>query len=661
MSKKTAKKSLSPKSGKKASAKYGRRRHTNRKKTSLGMFLFKWCFILAIWASLFSAGVIAWYARDLPDITDSATFERRTSIIVKAADGSTIARYGEQKGDSVRVEDLPPHLIQAVLAIEDRRFYAHPGIDLIGIARAMAINLAKGKLSQGGSTITQQLAKNLFLTHDRKLQRKIKEAILALWLENQLTKNEILTAYLNRVYLGSGVYGVNAASELYFNKSAQEINLQEAAILAGLLKAPSLYSPLNNPELARKRGEVVLAAMVDAGYIKKNEAKSIIAQPSRPSQKPTGEKAVRYYTDWVIDGLDNLIGTPDMDLVIETTLDPRIQTRAEESLLASLLQNGADKKVSQGGIIVMRPDGAVLAMIGGRDYTTSQFNRATQAKRAPGSSFKPIVYLTALQQGHSPQEKILDAPITQGDYRPQNFGGKYYGEVTLVEALTNSMNTAAVRLMMETGPSSVINTAQKLGIESKLEPDLSLALGSSGVSMLEMTTAYAILANGGKQIYPYGIIRIKNSEDRTIYERKPPQSYEQILDPRATQQINSMMRNVIENGTGRAARLNIPAAGKTGTSQDSRDAWFLGFTDRLVTSVWLGNDDNSPMNGITGGSLPAHIWQEIMVQGNTYYEPSRLVSSGGSFSAGSFQNLLNSIISNGSAQNAPVNYSRMNN
>lgn len=615
------------------------RKDVKKKRSFLG-FLFKWCFILGIWTALFLGGVIAWYAGELPAIAKTADFDRRASIIVKAADGSVIARYGEQKGDSVRTADLPSYMIEAVLATEDRRFYTHPGIDLPGIARAMAVNLAKGRFAQGGSTITQQLAKNLFLTHERTLKRKIQEAMLALWLERQLTKDEILSAYLNRVYLGSGVYGVEAAAQLYFNKPAQEVNLQEAAILAGLLKAPSTYSPLNNPDLARKRAGVVLSAMVDAGYITKDEAQNAGTLAPTPRHKPAGEKAVRYFADWVIDGLDDLVGSPDMDMIVETTLDSGIQAKAEETLTKTLIENGESRHVSQGAVLVMRPDGAVLGMVGGRDYSASQFNRVTQASRAPGSSFKPIVYLTALEEGWRKSSQILDAPITQGKYRPKNFGDKYYGDVTLEEALRHSMNTASVRLMMEVKPSAVIQTARKMGIISKLEPDLSLALGSSGVSMLEMNTAYAVLANGGRRVYPFAITRITTDEGRVLYERKDISRYQQILSSSAVRDLGDMMRSVIEDGTGRRARLPFPAAGKTGTSQDSRDAWFIGYSDRVVASVWLGNDDNSPMQDITGGSLPAGIWRDVMAYANGRYDSVLLPASGGNSFGDSFQNLL---------------------
>lgn len=598
------------------------KKKNQQKKPSLFARLFKLCFVLAIWGSLILGGVVLWYAKDLPDITKSASFERRTSIVVKATDGSVIGRYGESKGQNIDATDLPPHLINAVLATEDRRFYDHFGVDPIGIARAMVTNVTRGRFVQGGSTITQQLAKNLFLTHQRKLKRKIQEAILAVWLERQLSKDQILSAYMNRVYLGSGTYGFDAASRLYFGKPAKDVNLREAAILAGLLKAPSKYSPHNNPELAQERSDVVLLAMKDAGYITDQEMQETKDLPlSLPHHQTGSESNVRYFTDWVIEGVDDLVGNPEMDLVIETTLDAKLQNHAQNTLISTIDSTDKMKFVSQGAILSMRPDGAVIAMVGGYDYAQSQFNRVTQAKRPPGSAFKPFVFLAAVEKGWKASDKILDGPITSGEYRPKNFANQYYGTVDLETALAKSMNTATVRLAQEAGIGSVIKTANKLGIISPMERDLSIALGSTGISPLEMGTAYATLANGGYRVYPYGISRITDSDGRVLYERKQNIRYQQIVSTDDTKAISFMMRSVIANGTGRGAQLPFPAQGKTGTSQDSRDAWFVGYSDRIVSIVWLGNDDNSPMRGVTGGSLPAQIWKSTMA----YAQPRQFV------------------------------------
>ncbi|MCB1581323.1 MAG: PBP1A family penicillin-binding protein [Rhodospirillales bacterium] len=588
-------------------------RKTKAQKTSRLRFAAKWLFVIGMWAGIALAGLFAYYAQELPAITEDASFERKRAIIVKAIDGSTVARYGEIVGNKVTVEDIPPYLVQAVLAIEDRRFYHHPGLDPLGLARAMFVNIKEGRVAQGGSTITQQLAKNLFLSQERTYKRKIQEAMLALWLEYELTKDEILSAYLNRVYLGSGVYGVDAAARLYFKAPVKNLTLRECATLAGLLKAPSRYSPLRNPSLSKQRTEVVLNAMVDAGYITQTQAKGDKSIPPKPTQKPTDALADRYYTDWIVDSLDELIGTPSEDLIIETTLNPEIQKYVQDAVSTTIEKNGSERSISQGAMIVMRPNGAVVALIGGRNYSSSQFNRATQAKRPPGSSFKPLVYLTALEQGWDPQSLIMDKPITSGRYRPKNFGNKYYGEVTLEEALTYSLNTVSYQLMKETGPEAVIYTAQRMGITSELEPDLSLALGSSGITLLEMATAYSTIANGGYAVEPFGITKIISKDTGELYYQRPPhRTMKRVFAAHNIQNLTSMMNSVMEYGTGRAAQIGLPAAGKTGTSNDSRDALFMGFTRELVGVVWLGNDDNSPMKHVTGGSFPAQIWASVM-------------------------------------------------
>ena len=596
------------------------KRKSKKQKPSLLKFALKWSFVLGIWAAIFLGGLFAYYATELPDITKDASFERKRAIIIKAADGSVVARYGEIIGNKVTTDDIPEHLVQAVLAIEDRRFYYHFGLDPLGITRAMFVNVKKGHMAQGGSTITQQLAKNLFLSQERTLKRKIQEAMLAIWLEYELTKDEILSAYLNRVYLGSGVYGVDAAAKLYFKIPVKDISLRESATLAGLLKAPSRYSPLRNPGLSKQRTDVVLNSMVDAGYITEAQAKGDSKIPPKPPTKPTDALADRYYTDWIVDSLDELIGTPEEDLIVETTLNPKIQRYAQDTITSTIEQNGADKNFSQGAMIVMRPNGAVVALIGGRNYSQSQFNRAVQAKRTPGSSFKPIVYLTALEQGWDTQDLIDDAPIERGRYRPKNFGHKYYGEVTLEEALTYSLNTVAYHLAKDVGPTAIINSAQRLGIESELQPDLSLALGSSGVSLLEMANAYATFANGGLGVTPYGITKITSKDTGELYYQRPHhKGMKRVFASHNIQNLTSMMSSVMEFGTGRGAQIGKPAAGKTGTSDESRDALFMGFTRELVGVTWYGNDDNSPMKGVTGGSFPARSWASVMSRASGHY------------------------------------------
>ncbi len=595
------------------------KKKTQKNKTFWG-FLFKWGFVAALWCLILGSLTLAWYAKDLPDITRNAKFEKRPAITIKARDNKIAARYGELQGESLSIDDFPIYLTQAVLATEDRRFYSHFGIDPLGIARAAVTNLQKGRVSQGGSTITQQLAKNLFLNRERTLKRKIQEAMLALWLEYELSKDQILSAYLNRVYLGSGSYGVDAAAEIYFKKSASALNLKECAMLAGLLKAPSRYSPLNNPVLAEKRAKIVLQSMVNAGYISQSQADGITKAPPRPRAKPSGANATRYYTDWIVDGISDLVGIPENDLIVKTTLDLALQKQAEKSLGNALRKNGEAQNVSQGAILIMRPDGAVLAMVGGQNYNASQFNRATQARRSPGSSFKPFVYLTAFQQGWKPDDMILDEPIRIGRYRPKNYHGKYYGEVTLEEALTFSMNSAAIRLMQETTKDAVANTARTLGVFTPFSQVTdSLALGSVGISMLEMTTAYTTIANGGLKVFPYAITEIQDAEGELYYKRRRNKRHQRVVEPEHIAMLTQIMRSVVQNGTGRGANPGFPVAGKTGTSQEYRDAWFIGFSDELIVAVWVGNDDNSPMKKVTGGNIPARIWREIMIASKEKY------------------------------------------
>ena len=610
----------------------------------------KWGFVGFLWVVIVTGMILAWYAADLPKIMNSPQFERKTAVTILDRKGGQIARYGELKGDSRSVDDLPPHLIDAVLAVEDRRFYKHFGIDPIGIARAFFVNLTNIGISQGGSTITQQLAKNLFLSHERTFKRKIQEAILAIWLEHELTKDEILSAYLNRVYLGAGSYGVEAAARTYYGKAAKNLTLYESAVIAGLLKAPSRYSPTNNPNLAAKRAKVVLAAMADAGYITQKEADSFKSDTPLPERKPEEGDNERYFTDWVVDEVNDITGTTEEDIVIRTTLDPQVQKVAEAALTRVLREN-EDKNVTQGAVVVMDTTGAVLAMVGGKNYTASQFNRAVQSKRPPGSSFKPFVYLAALEQGWHREDLILDAPITQGRYRPANYGGDYAnGDVSLGFALSRSLNTATIRLAQVVGIGNVLETAKLAGINEKLPREMSMSLGSQGVPMIEMVAAYATLAGEGRRASPYAIASVKTSGGTPVYNRMELTG-RQPFDQGAVRELNSMLAMVIEEGTGRGARVPFPAAGKTGTSQDYRDAWFIGFSGNVVAGVWVGNDDNSSMKNITGGSLPAQIWREIMLTAHdkdSYYayDPKNdAIESNDNDSGGGFSGMIDRLLS----------------
>ena len=546
----------------------------------------------------------------MPPIQSLEVPKRPPSIQIAGTDGRVLAVRGDS-GVSARVKDLPKYMPQAFIAIEDRRFHSHFGVDPLGIARAAVANVMHRGVSQGGSTITQQLAKNLFLTQDRTFTRKLQELGLALWLERKFTKTEILELYLNRVYFGAGAYGIEAAAQRYFGKHARDVTLSEAAMLAGLVRSPSRLAPTRNPNGAERRAQTVLSAMADAGFITDKTAAMAMAQPAQAlKQKTTG--SVNYVADWIMDVLDDLVGRVEDDIVVQTSIDPALQLLAEQALSEELAARGGKLGVEQGAIVAMAPDGAVRALVGGRDYSESQYNRAVAAKRQPGSAFKPFVYLTALERGLTPETVREDKPIVIKGWRPENYTREYYGPVTLTQALAMSLNTVAVRLALEFGPNAVMRTAHRLGIASKLEPNASLALGTSEVSVLEMASAFAPFANNGMAITPHVVESIRGKDGKVRYHRRA-QSLGQIVEPRHVTMMNAMMQETLLTGTGRKAELaGRPAAGKTGTSQDFRDGWFVGYTAQLVTAVWLGNDDSSPTKKMTGGGLPSEIWARFM-------------------------------------------------
>jgi penicillin-binding protein 1A len=584
----------------------------SKKKQSFALLLTRSAFLAGIWVGVGVFFFILYCAVDLPDVHQVTQPPLRPSVELEARDGTVFARYGDLVGEPVDLARLPKYVPQAIIAIEDRRFYGHFGIDIIGILRAASRNFAAGHTVQGGSTLTQQLAKNLFLSPDRTMKRKVQEMLLALWLERTYTKDQILTAYLNRVYLGSGAYGVDAAAQTYFDKTAEQLNIREAALIAGLLRAPSRYSPLHDPSQAIARAKVVMQAMVEEGYISEAQRKVAVATAPKIDRKKNGGNAERYFADWVYDQLGPLISDTQQDMVVETTLDLSLERLAERHVEAILSKQGEAKGVSEAALVTLAPDGAVRALTGGRDYRQSQFNRATQSMRQPGSAFKPIVYLAAIEAGLSPDEIIYDEPIRIGNYSPENYDGRFLGPITARQALAESINTVAVRLLDRVGVAKVIQTAKDLGINSTLNRNAALALGASEVSPLELATAYASLASGGKAIQPYAITKIKSRNGQVLYRHQdvsPPQA----ADANAVATLTSMMEDVIHFGTGKGASLGSrPAAGKTGTTSDYRDAWFAGFTADYTTVVWMGNDDNSSTKKVTGGSLPAALWRAYM-------------------------------------------------
>ncbi len=595
----------------------GRRASPRKKKRkaargrSLIRRLVYWCLVLAVWGVIAAIGTIAWVASTLPAMQSLEVPKRPPKIEIAGLDGRILAVRGEMAGADVSIKDLPPYLPKAFVAIEDRRFFHHYGIDPIGTLRAAVANVLHRGVSQGGSTITQQLAKNLFLTQERTFYRKLQEVVFAVWLERKLSKNEILELYLNRVYFGAGAYGVEAAAQRYFGKPAKQVKIAEAAMLAGLVKSPSRLAPSRNPNGAERRAQTVLAAMAEQGFVTETMATAALSQPAH-AVKPAGAGSVNYVADWIMDVLDDLVGRVEQDLVVETSIDTALQAVAEKALVDELAAKGAKFDVQQGALVAMTPDGAVRALIGGKNYAESQYNRAVAAKRQPGSAFKPFVYLTAIEGGLVPNSVREDKPIQIKGWKPENYTHQYYGSVTLTQALAMSLNTVSVRLTQEFGPVAVAKTAYRLGISSKLEANASIALGTSEVSLIELVAAYAPFSNGGDAVAPHVIEKVRTAAGKPLYVRAQ-QNYGRVVENVHVGMMNAMMRETLQIGTAQKASLpGWPAAGKTGTSQDYRDAWFIGFTAHLVTGVWLGNDDSTPTRKATGGGLPVEIWNKVM-------------------------------------------------
>jgi penicillin-binding protein 1A len=621
-------------------------RKAKRPRRSFFGRLIYWSLVLGLWLGIGGVATVAWTGAHLPPIQSLEIPKRPPSIQIVDVSGRALAIRGDMGGEIIPLKDLPGYVPRAFVAIEDRRFYDHYGVDPWGIARAGLANVLHRGISQGGSTITQQLAKNLFLTQERTIHRKLQEAMLALWLERKFSKTQILELYLNRVYFGSGAYGIEQASQRYFGKSAKQISLAEAALLAGLVRSPSRLAPTRNFDGAEKRAQIVLKAMADLNFVSQANERVALAHPPRIVAQ-AGSGSINYVADWVMDALNDVLGHVDEDIVVRTSIDGGLQASAEQSLTDELAQKGAKAGVSQGALVAMTPDGAVRALIGGRSYAESQFNRAVAAKRQPGSAFKAFVYLTALEHGLTPDTVREDKPVAIKGWRPENYKHEYYGPVTLTQALALSLNTVSVRLTMELGPAEVIRTAHRLGIASPLEPNASIALGTSEVSVLELVGAYATFANGGNETSPHVIERINNAKGKLLYARDD-RSLGRVIDDAYVAEMNAMMQQTLLIGTAKHAVLpGWPAAGKTGTSQDFRDAWFIGYTAHLVTGVWLGNDDNTPTKHTTGGSLPVEIWSRFMTSAHQGVPVAGLPGSGAC--GGLFSSLFG-----GSRSSAPV-------
>lgn len=576
---------------------------------------FYWAAVACVWGIIALTGLLGAIAWGLPDVDKAISAIKKPVVRVLSSDGVELAFSGDIYGTPVKISDLPGQLPQAILATEDRRFYEHFGIDIISIMRAAVVNISAGSIKQGGSTITQQAAKNLFLTPERTFKRKAQETILALWLEAKFSKGQIFTIYLNRVYFGAGVYGVSAAAKHYFGVSAKNITTLEAAMLAGMLKGPNKYNPTTNPEVALERAHQVLANMVAAGYMSEPEiTKAKKTRVRKQAYKSRRNKLARHYTDWVLSLVPDFV-TLDRDVSVITTLNSGLQKKAEKAVAKWMGHNGPAQKANanQAAMVSIAPDGAVLAMVGSVDWTRNKFNHAVQAYRQPGSAFKPVVYLAGLEAGLNPKSKFMDEPLSVDGWSPQNFKREYLGKLSMAQALERSINTVAVTISEKAGRENVKDTARRLGFTGPLVSTPALALGVSDTNLLELTSAYGVFANGGFGIWPYGIVEIKDSTGAVLYARSGS-GPGRMIKPGHVKQMRAMLEQVIvgKNGTGKNARLGHLAAGKTGTSQGYRDAWFVGFTPKLITGVWMGNGNSAPMKNITGGSIPAKIWKDYM-------------------------------------------------
>ena len=583
------------------------------KRTPLQALLY-WGAVVGVWGLIFLVAFFAVFATDLPDVSKLNTVTRQPSISYLDRSGALIAVRGSQYAPPVDLEKLPDYVPKAFMAIEDRRFYYHPGFDPIGIGRAVVKNIGCWCFAAGGSTITQQLARNLFLTLDQTPRRKAQELILALWLEMKFTKKEILALYLNRVYFGAGAYGIEAAAQRYFNKPASRLTLGEAALLAGMMKGPSRYSPVSATDRTARRATIVLDEMVNTRAITSEERAEAFRSPVRVSAVLANQRA-QYFTDWVDAQVRALVGEPTEDLIVETTLDLPIQAAAE-SAVRSGVAGAKGQGVQQAALVAIDGEGRIRAYVGGADYNESQFDRATSARRQAGSAFKPFVYLAAMEAGRTPAVVVVDEPVRIGGWEPRNYTGKYLGSITLQTALAQSVNTVAARLANEVGASNVAAVARRLGITSKIQLAPSMALGAVEVNPLEMAQSYAAFSNGGFFAKGYGIQRIRTATGRVLYDRnlekRPRRS---VIGSPSLQYMNQMMREVVTSGTGKRAKVSgYDIAGKTGTTSDYRDAWFVGYTGGFVTAVWTGKDDNTSMKGVTGGGAPATIWRSFMAQ-----------------------------------------------
>ena len=573
--------------------------------------VFYYFIYCGIWSGILLSIVLLYLALTLPNIEHITNQTRKPSITIVDRNNQKITSVNDIYGVTVDVESVPPYVWQAIIAVEDKRFYSHFGVDIKGLFRALANNVLKRKSAQGGSTITQQVAKNVFLSNKRTISRKIQEVMITLWLEHKFTKNQILSLYLNRVSLVGGKYGIANAAESLFNKSIYDINIAEAAILAGMLKAPTRLNPINNPEAALSRAKVVLSLMHEQKYITDSQyAEALKYKYINPKNK---HNQIRYFIDYLLNEMNSLISDVSKDIIIYSTLDNNIQKTTENITQSYIEKNGGKYNFSQIATIVIDKEGHILSMIGGKNYTESQFNRTNQMKRQPGSVFKPFVYLTALEKGFKPSDMFNDKLTTIENWTPKNHDEKYLGPISMEDALEKSVNTVPVQIAKQIGLKSIISTARKLGLIDKISNDYTIILGTSETTLLDLTSAYATFANNGYGVIPHAITKITDSNDNIIYERSGSGVGKLIANDQV-ENMNQMLRKVIQGGTG--ANANIPGTyicGKTGTSQNNRDAWFIGYSPDYIAGIWIGNDNNEAMsNSSYGGTIPAKIFKTIM-------------------------------------------------
>lgn len=571
---------------------------------SRGLRLFVWFVDLCMLGLVAVALYVVVIFLQMPSLDAILHETRPPAVIFMDANGNEMRASNRIMGTPVSVETLPPYVWQAIVAIEDKRFFEHGPIDIRGITRAVFSNLIHGRLAAGGSSITQQTAKNIFLSREKKISRKVQELILSYWLENRFTKNQILDLYMNRVSLVGGMRGIDAASRVMFQVPANKMTIAQAAQIAAMLKAPTTYSPLANPEKNIARARIILQEMVRQGHISLNQAR-IAARALAPATPGQNTNIYRYWTDFVLDELKSTIGTFESDLYVYTTLDMELQEHIADILPDYVGEN-------QGAVVAMDTGGAVRAMVGGTDYQASQFNRAL-ALRQPGSSFKPVVYLVALENGMTPETYVNDSPFVVDDYAPQNYNNRYYGDITLATAFAKSVNSVPLKLTEQFGIDSVLSMAGRLGVGNTLRREYSTVLGASEMSLLDLTTIYAVIWNDGYSVRPYSITRVTDAHGNIVYQRNPSEPF-QILMPQTVEYMTQLLADVVApGGTGHRAMAPGVLGGKTGTSNDNRDAWFVGAWNDMIIGVWMGRDDNTSMSSkITGGTIPATIFHKIV-------------------------------------------------